>query len=71
MIEIKPQFVKSILGMYKVYMRLNIMLSPNLVPGSLIILINETVIYLHYQRLSIVYYLFLAHMYCSLSYYSM
>ncbi|KAH3167449.1 hypothetical protein KXV52_001756 [Aspergillus fumigatus] len=30
MIEIEPQFVKSVLGMYKVYVRLSDMLSPNL-----------------------------------------
>ncbi|KAH1415219.1 hypothetical protein KXX64_006687 [Aspergillus fumigatus] len=30
MIEIEPQFVKSVLGMYKVYVRLSHMLSPNL-----------------------------------------
>jgi hypothetical protein len=71
MIEIEPQFVKSVLGMYKVYVRLNAMLSPNLVPGSLIILINETAIRSHYQRLSMVYRLFSVHTYCSLLYYSM
>jgi hypothetical protein len=71
MIEIKPQFMKSVLRIYKVYVCLNIMLSPNLVPGSLIILINEIVIYLHYQRLSMVYHLFSAYIYCSLLYYSM
>lgn len=70
MIEIEPQFVKSVLGMYKVYVRLSVMLSPKLVPGSLIILINETAIPSHYQRLSMVYHLFSAHTYCSSSYYS-
>ncbi|KAF4263839.1 hypothetical protein CNMCM8812_003855 [Aspergillus fumigatus] len=30
MIEIEPQFVKSVLGMYKVYVRLSVMLSPKL-----------------------------------------
>jgi hypothetical protein len=47
MIEIEPQFVKSVLRMYKVYVRLNVMLSPNLVPGLLIILIDETAICSH------------------------
>lgn len=70
MIKIKPQFVKSVLRIYKVYIRLSVMLSPKLVPSSLIILINETAIPSHYQRLSMVYHLFSAHTYCSSSYYS-
>jgi hypothetical protein len=69
-IKIKPQFIKSVLRIYKVYMHLSVMLSSKLVPNLLIILINKIVIPLYYQRLSTVYYLFSAHTYYSSSYYS-
>lgn len=71
MIEIDPQFVKSVLGMYKVYVTLSAVPRSTLVPGGLIELINKTVIPSPYQKLSMVYRFVLAHTYYSSAYCSM
>lgn len=68
MIEIEPQFVKSVLGMSKVYVALSVIPHPTPVPGRLIGLINETAIPSLYPKLSMVYRLFSAHTYCSSAY---
>jgi hypothetical protein len=65
MIEIEPQFVKSVLGMFNVYVTLSAILR---LTQHLIELINETAIPSRYLKLSMVYRWFSAHMYCSSAY---